>query len=206
MPRYRLKKSYNDFKATIDELSSIASNLSNTPRTLERDVHIEGCFLRVVVTWENFLEEYFLRCMCSAQTCCGKVIRPQVPCSQNTQKAFKLLQGGDGGRNNNYADWLSHDILQRRVTLYFHHQSRIHKIYESPEKLYALTTIRNAIAHRSPFAIKKFKDYVIDHHGYLSQLDPSMAELLIMRKVSNNKLIFKDISDYYLGLAKELTK
>jgi len=206
MSSYSLTRIFRVFQDQVSELCNIATKLSTLSQNLERDVHIEGCFIRVVVSWENFLEEYFLRCMCSAKTCSGTIIKPKTSRCINVDSAFKRLQATSRGREQEYAKWISYDIIKQKANEYFHHRSRLHRIYEAPDRLNALVTIRNAIAHRSKSAISKFQDYVINQHAYLATLDPSMAELLVTIKRSNSKLIFVDLADYYIGLARDLVK
>jgi len=206
MARYGLGRLYQNFHDTIAELTNIATTLASRQQSLERDVHIEGCFLRAVVTWENFIEDYFLRCMCSAKTRNGAILKPKTPCSTNVDEAFKRVKATTRYREQNYANWLAIDIIKQLALEYFHHRSRLHRIYEAPERLSALVTIRNAIAHRSKSAISKFETYVIDKHGYLSNTNPSMAELLITKQRVNSKLIFVDLTDYFVGLAEILIK
>lgn len=206
MSSYSLPRIYKVFQNEVSELCNIVTKLAGFPQNLERDVHIEGCFLRAVVSWENFLEEYFLRCMCSAKTCSGTILKPKTSRCSNVNSAFKRLKATSKGREQEYAKWISHDIIKQVTEEYFHHRSRLHRLYEAPDRLHALVTIRNAIAHRSKSAVSKFKDYVINQHAYLATLDPSMAELLITTKRSNSKLIFIDLIDYYLGLAGDLVK
>jgi len=82
----------------------------------------------------------------------------------------------------------------------------VQKLKEAPDKMYELRIIRNAIAHRSTFAIKRFEKFVKNQLGYLSLLDPTMADLLIMKRRRSNKLIFLVLSEYFLGLSERLTK
>lgn len=206
MARYSLTPLYRDFHYTTSVLSEIVTTLAAQPQNLRRDVHIEGCFLRLVVTWENFVEDYYLRCMCSAKTRDGETIKPKVLCSANIGTAFERLKATNRIREQEYANWLSHDSIKTLTAEYFHHRSRLHRIYEAPDRLYALVTIRNAIAHHSKSAISRFKGYVINQHGYLAKINPSMADLLVTKKRSNSKLIFVDLSDYFDGLAEILTK
>jgi len=56
---YSLKSIHNSFKKEVDELNNIILNLSTQPPSLARDTHIEGCFIRFVVSWELFCEEFF---------------------------------------------------------------------------------------------------------------------------------------------------
>jgi len=84
--------------------------------------------------------------------------------------------------------------------------SRVQKLIEAPDKLFEIRIIRNAIAHRSTFAINKFEKFVKDQLGYLSSLNPTMADLLIMKRRRSGKLIFLMLSDYFLSLSERLTK
>jgi len=206
MPQYGLTRLYEDFHNTISELCVIVTTLATRSQCLERDVHIEGCFLRAVVTWENFIEAYFLRCMCSAKTRDGVILKPKTTCSVNPNKAFERLRATNIMPEQDYANWLSYDKLKRLLNEYFHHRSRLQRICDSPEQFHALVTIRNAIAHRSKSAIDRFKRYVIDKHGYLTSTNLSMADLLITEKRSNSQLIFIDLIDYFDDLADILTK
>lgn len=206
MSQYGLTRLYGNFHRTIAELNYIVTTLASRRQSLERDVYIEGCFLRFVVTWENFVEDYFLRCMCSAKTRNGVELRPKFPCSASLDEAFKRLKATNRIREQDYANWLSYNTVKPLIVEYFHHRSRLHRIYEAPDRLYALITIRNAIAHRSKSAISKFKSYVINQHGYLARVNPSMADLLVTKKRSNSKLVFVDLVDYFDGLSDVLTK
>jgi hypothetical protein len=206
MARYGLVHLYNNFHGTITDLTRIVTILASRQQSLERDVHIEGCFLRAVVTWENFIEAYFLRCMCSAKTRNGATLKPKTPCFTNMEQAFKRVKATNRIREQEYANWLSNVIIKQLVLDYFHHRSRLHRIYEDPDRLYALVTIRNAIAHRSKSAVSKFESYVINQHGYLANINPSMAELLITKNRTNSKLIFLDLTDYFDELAEILIK
>ncbi len=206
MARYRLAPLFRDFDKTSSDLNNIVTRLALLSSTLERDVHIEGCFIRAVTAWENFLEEYFLRCMCSAETRGKSVLKPKALIATDSKAAFLSLLALSRAGNIGYLNWLDQHSLNAFANTYFHQNSRVHKIYESPDKLQAMTTIRNAIAHRSKKAIAEFEKYVTNQHGYLSRTHPSMAELLITQKRSNSKLIFVDLVDYYQNLADSLTK
>jgi hypothetical protein len=203
---YSLKSIHNSFKKEVDELNNIILNLSTKPPSLERDTHIEGCFIRFVVSWEVFCEEFFLRCLCVGNTRSQYKIKPLVVSSRNTNDAFKRINAHRRDRSKDYVDWLDSGIIKQRTSDYFRSNSRVHKITESPDRLYELRTIRNAIAHRSTSAIFKFEKYVKDQLGYLATLDPSMADLLIMKKRGVHKHIFLLLSEYFLGLADRLTK
>ena len=203
---YSLKKTYESLEKEILQLNAIVNKLAVIPTSMERDVHIEGCFIRLVVSWETFIEEYFLRCMCKAKTRTNKEIKPISNPSKTTNDAFKKINKNRKDRDKDFTDWLDTTLITHRVNDYFRFNSRLHWIYEAPDKLFELRIIRNAIAHRSVSAISKFEKYVKDLMGYLASINPSMASLLIQKKRNSPDLIFSILSNYFLDLADRLTK
>lgn len=203
---YVLKSIYESFDQEIKELNDIVISLASNPQNLARDTHIEGCFIRLVVGWECFIEEYFLRCMCKAQTRSKVEIKPKITPLRSTNEAFKKINKHRKDRDKDFTDWLDSNSLQQRVDDHFRKNSRVQKICESPEIIFELRIIRNAIAHRSPSAIAKFKKYVKDQMGYLAQMDPTMASLLIQKRRDSPDMIFTILSNHFLSLANLLTK
>jgi hypothetical protein len=203
---YRLKAIYESFEREINELNRLVTKLSTEIESIERDTHLEGCFIRLVVRWECFVEEYFLRCMCKAETRGKYNIGPRGTASKTTKEAFKKINKNRSDRDKDFTDWLDAKIVQQRVDDHFRKNSRVQKICESPEKLFELRTIRNAIAHRSISAVAKFENYVKDQMGYLAVMNPTMATLLVQKKRTSNELIFTLLSNYFLKLAERLTK
>lgn len=203
---YTLNPIYQSFRNEIDNLNRIVTYLSLQHQNIDRDTHIEGCFIRLVVSWEYFCEEYFLRCMCVAKTRSQYKIKPSVTILRNINEAFKKLNINRKDRDKDYIDWLDAGIIKQRIDDYFRANSRVQKIAESPDKLFELRVVRNAIAHRSNVASLRFHKYVKDQLGYLSSLNPTTAELLLMQKRGTRKLIFIILSDYFIGLADRLTK
>lgn len=203
---YSLSSIYVSFKQEVEELNRIVVELSSRPTILERDTHIEGCFIRFVVSWEIFSEEYFLRCLCVGRTRSRYEIKPLITSPRNKNDAFRKINANRRDRNKDYLDWLDSTLVKRRVDDYFRANSRVQKLIEAPDKLFEIRIIRNAIAHRSTSAINKFEKFVKDQLGYLSSLNPTMADLLIMKKRGTAKLIFLLLSDYFIGLSERLTK
>lgn len=203
---YSLNIIERDFRNEINELNRLIIILSTKPASIERDTHIEGCFIRFVVSWEIFIEEYFLRCLCVGKTRRNTTIAPKGTAFKNKNEAFKKLNKNRRDRNKDYLDWLDSTLLDQRISDYFRENSRVKRIVDSPDKLFELIVIRNAIAHRSQSAIIKFQKYVKTQLGYLATLNPTMAELLIQNKRGTNKQIFITLSEYFLGLADRLTK
>ncbi|OGP51081.1 MAG: hypothetical protein A2Y79_00590 [Deltaproteobacteria bacterium RBG_13_43_22] len=203
---YSLTSIFFHFKKEVEELNRIVLGLSSQPASLERDTHIEGCFIRLVVSWEVFSEEYFLRCLCVGKTRSGYEIKPLITSQRNKNDAFKKINATRRERDKEYLDWLDSALVKQRINDFFRANSRVQKLIDSPDKLFEIRIIRNAIAHRSTSAINKFEKFVKDQLGYLYSLNPTMADLLIMKKRGATKIIFLLLSDYFLGLSERLTK
>lgn len=204
---YSLNTVYMTFKREVDELNIIVNKLSERPQSLERDTHLEGCFIRLVVCWEVFCEEYFLRCLCHANTRSGRqILKPLGTRSKNLKEAFKKVSGGRRDKSKDYIDWLDSTLVKQRLNDNFRSNSRVQTLIEAPEKFFELRVIRNAIAHKSDSAVLKFEKFVKDQLGYLSSLNPTMADLLVMERRNSNKLIFLVLSEYFLNLSDKLTR
>jgi len=203
---YSLKKIHRIFENEVNELNRIITSLSAKYPSLERDSHIEGCFIRFVVCWENFMEEYILRCMCGAKTRDSQILKPLGTPFRNTNDAFRRINKNRKERDKDFIDWLNAKLIQQRIDDYFRKNSRLYKICESPERLYELKIVRDAIVHRSKFAISKFEKFVKDQMGYLASLKPTMSSLLIQKRKRNNEYIFSLLFNYFLELSNRLTK
>ncbi len=202
---YSLNNIYQSFENEIQELNRLVTLLAAIPESIERDTHIEGCFIRMVVSWECFVEEYFLRCMCKAKTRTGTFIKPHGSNSRNVNDAFKKINKHRRDRDKDFTDWLDAKLVQQRIDDNFRKNSRVQKICEAPDRLFELRIIRNAIAHRSTSAVAKFQKYVKEQMGYLATINPTMASLLIQKKRNTNDFIFTLLSNYFVGLALRLT-
>jgi len=203
---YSLRVPYNRFASEIEQLDTCIRQLAELPEGVGRDTHIEGCFIRFAVRWEQFVEEYVLRCLCGAMTRSKRSIRPRHVSIRTTREAFTRLNAKRQNRDKDYIDWLDAEALQKHVGDHFRANSRVRGLCEAPDQLYQLKVIRNAIAHGSVSAITKFEKFVKDQLGYLASLNPTVASLLVQKRRGSNALIFTILSDYFLSLADRLTR
>lgn len=203
---YALTSIYDRLVGQVEELESIVKSVSTDQPSLRRDTLIEGCYIRFVVCWELFIEEYFLRCLCSCKTRSNKIIKPLHTPYNNLSIAFRKINMNRRDRDKDYIDWLDSTILRQRIEDHFRSNSRVQKINLSSDKMYELVVIRNAIAHRSHNAIAKFEKFVKDQLGYLASLNPTMADLLVQKKRSSNTLLFIILTEYFKNLADVLTE
>lgn len=125
---YSLNTIYISFKEKVEKLNRIIVHLSSLPPSIQRDTHIEGCFIRLVVSWENFCEEYFLRCLCNANTRTRYEIKPKITSLRNKNDAFKRINTNRRDREKDFLDWLDSAIVKQRIDDYFRANSRVQKI------------------------------------------------------------------------------
>lgn len=203
---YSLDKLYLSFINKTNELVLLFNNIVSQPKSLERDLLIEALFLKIVVHWENFLEEYFLSCLCRGRSKSGKIIKPIIPALRNKDAAFKRLSPNRRGRESEYLDWLDFIKLKDRCNDYFHHKSRIHFIYAKPELINQIQIIRNHIAHNSFKSLKKFREKIISSYGYLPVVDADVVDVLVATNRETSKYFYNHYISQLFELAKYLTK
>lgn len=197
---YGLSKLHKKFINEISALEGILDTLSNQPKSYERDIFINGSFLRAVIIWENFIEECFLAGMCKCKTIKGSILKPKVPCSRNKELAFKKISINRNNRQSEYVDWIDSNKVKLRVEENFHHKSRFHKIYRDLNILNQIQVIRNHIAHDSKKTEHKFKNTIVSTVGYLTMPEPNTADVLISSRRSSAKF-YKRFLDYYIETA-----
>jgi len=122
---YSLSTIYLSFKEEVEELNRIIVHISPQPISIQRDTHIEGCFIRLVVSWECFCEEYFLRCLCNGKARSGSEIKPLITSLRNKNDAFKKINTNRRDREKDYLDWLDSAIVKQRIDDYFRANSRV---------------------------------------------------------------------------------
>lgn len=203
---HSLKRHFRKFQSELTNLEDILNDLSAQNKSYKRDTFINGSFLRVVVIWENFIEECFLSAMCSCKTLSNTVLSPKISKSKNKDHAFRKLSINNRQRNNDYLDWLDHEKVKKRVSDIFHHRSRFHRLYLNHIAINQIKAIRNHIAHNSKQTEHKFRTQIIANVGYLPVTDPNIADVLTANNRRQNKPYFKVYIDYYLSLATDICK
>ena len=202
---YSLKRSSKNFINAATELKYIIIELSDESKSFRRDVLIEGCFLKFIVCWENFTEDYFLACMCGGNTKANKIIKPKSSLLADKKTAFKKLNINRKSRESDYIDWLDNEKIKQYSQDYFRRNSRVHKLYEDPNMLHQIKTIRNHIAHNSGKSLKQFKESVIKQVGYLKLSKPNAADLLLSINRRKSKKFFIIYIEYYIELSQKLS-
>lgn len=203
---YSLKTIHRNYTSELKELNQIMDRLSVVPKSYERDIFIQGTFLRCVIIWENFIEESFLAAMCGCKTNSNTILKPIGAKSKNKEQAFKKLSVNRRLRESDYLDWIDSSQIKNRILENFHHRSRFHQIYRDTGILNQIKAIRNHIAHNSKQTNKKFTEQIIQTNGYLAIPDPNAAEILIATNRQHQKAFYKLYIDYYEETANEICK
>ena len=203
---YSLEKLHLSFTKKSNELLLLFDRIVSEPKSLERDILIEALFLKIIIHWENFLEESFLSCLCKGRSKSGKIIKPIIPTQKNKDNAFKRLSPNRRGRESEYLDWLDFNKLKDRCNDFFHHHSRIHFIYANPEIISQIQIIRNHIAHNSYKSLKKFREKIISSYGYLPVVDADVVDVLVATNRETSKIFYNYYISQLFDLAKYLTK
>lgn len=118
--------------------------------------------IKIFLVWEDFLESVFIRYMCGAQTQSGysptllQTIQPDL-----SSAIHSLLN------NNSYLSWNIRNT-QNRAVHYFQNGEPFNNVIASfRQTIKDITTVRNAIAHRSDFARNNFRSLVRRELTYL---------------------------------------
>jgi hypothetical protein len=116
---------------------------------------LEWAFVSIHTSWEIFLERCFLTYMQGGQTSSGyKPIRYVFP--NDEQHALKLLLSG-----KDFFPWTSPTKVLDAAELCFQDGAPFRNVLEpSATDLMKITTIRNAIVHRSKISTEKFRTLV----------------------------------------------
>lgn len=203
---HSLKRLYKDFSQELNDFENILDELSTDTKSKKRDIFLEGTFFKVIILWENFLEEVFLKAMCSCKTNSDKVLKPKIAISRNIDQAFKKISMQRQNRENSYIDWLDHTKLRERTENIFHHKSRLHRTYANSQRLKEIQTLRNHLAHSSKKTEKKFLELIIQIQGYLFVPNPNVADFLLLTNRRLAKNFYKVYIEYYRTLADELCR
>lgn len=115
----------------------------------------EGIFLRTVTSFENLIEELFIGFLTGRITP-AQTVQPRVNFRSSAVARDVVL----GGRA--YVDWLPYEYTEKRADAFFRAGLPFRKLDKSEKRsLDRIITIRNAVAHQSRAALKKFENQII---------------------------------------------
>jgi hypothetical protein len=146
--------------SSLDTTRRRVDKLYLEKRIFTKDIEhfYEGMFLKVITSFESFIEELFIG-----------LLHEKYKLPSRKKVAKTLFNDKDIAKEiilhgQKYVDWLPYDKLEKRASI-FYHDGVPFSTLNPAEKGYLTQamTIRNAIAHKSPYSDKKFHDQIIAH-------------------------------------------
>jgi hypothetical protein len=131
-------------------------------KATDLDSVYEALFLRAVTSFEAFLEELFLAILEKRRR--YRRGRVELRMTAKTSDALRdiLLQG------DKFMAWLPFHHTEKRAYIYLTEGRPFSELTEGDKSIIkTITTIRNAIAHKSPHAMSEFQRTVIGSHALL---------------------------------------
>lgn len=122
----------------------------------------ESLFLRSVTSFELFLEELFIGVLRGKVAHSSCVVERRMHAKSDKALMEIILQGGD------YLDWLPFNKTEDRAKIYLEGGRPFSLISDGDRsQIKCVSTIRNAIAHTSSYALRKFQNQVVGQQKVL---------------------------------------
>ena len=157
-----------------------------------RNSMVELAFLRGFLAWESFLEESFILHMLGKKPRRGKPpVRYVLP--PNRKLAFELASAG-----LDYAKWESAKDVATRATRFFRDGRPFTSALRAKQNtLDDARTLRNAVAHRSEAAQRKFERLARNELG--GALPPGITVGRFLNTTRSPSIPPESFLEYYLG-------
>ena len=131
-----------------------------TPRGQHSDAGVEAAFLQLFKAWESLLEEITLSFMCGRLRCDGSLV-PAFTVSRDEEAARRMMY-----QERSFVEWTNIEKIKTRWNSIFNAGSILEQaLRPASTELKQMNVVRNAIAHSSPRAIRKFNDLVQGQFG-----------------------------------------
>lgn len=201
MAQRQLHVVLGEFRRTVRQCKRFAEDArkwslpSATPHisVARRDSIIELAFLRGFLAWESFLEESFILHMLGKQPRRGKPPHRYV-LPPNRKAAFDLTAGGRG-----YASWeVAGDVASRATRFFRNGRPYTAPLRSAQNTLDGARTLRNAVAHRSEKAKKKFEGFARNELG--GTLPPGLTVGGFLNTPQPGSTPPKSFLEHYLGV------
>lgn len=158
---------------------------------------VELSFLKIFMSWEDFLERTFIRYMCGGHTNSDYAPKRYIQ-PINLDHALNILR-----QARRFIDWTRGNEIIHRSKLFFQDgEPYATTIGASLQQLDEMKVIRNKIAHQSKYATRNFQQLVRNKYGYYPK-GITAGKLLISNIPSTNpKTVLKEYYDLLLTLGK----
>ena len=158
----KLRKSLTNIDSTRERMDKLYT--SKHIKRIDLDSVYEALFLRAVTSFEIFLEELFISTLEGKKQYSKKRVSLNVAFTVKSRQALidLLLQG------SNYMMWLPFPNTEKRAKIYLKDGRPFSELTDGDKSLIKTITItRNAIAHKSPYALNEFQRIVIGSRSLL---------------------------------------
>lgn len=173
MPRLDVQHCLRDFELSLNEALNLEaeSNSYRVQNARGAFIHIGSrrkelfasiALLRMHMSWEDFLENVFVRYLCGGRSASGySPILLNAPFPIITTAYSTLL-----GRNN-YLNWSPNNVINQASRFFDLGEPFSSAISASRNKLNEINIVRNRFAHRSEFAAHEFETIIRNTLGYI---------------------------------------
>jgi hypothetical protein len=166
-------------------------------RSIESFVCLQ--FLRMHLSWEEFLESTFIRYICGYSSPSG--LTPKLLCAQ--QRCLKDAMTEIHGTRR-YVNWAPTETVDRACKYLDGGEPYHSSISAAKHELQNIYSIRNRIAHRSDFAKEQFRDVIRSEIGYNPRGITPGRFLLIRKKIGRRKNV--TYLEYYMEMLSILSR
>lgn len=158
----------------------------------------EGIFLRTVTAFEGLVEDLFVGLLTESVKP-GHNVLPRVTFRSHSVARDVML----GGRA--YVDWLPYHFTEKRAEAFFRGGLPFCSLEKGDKKeLERIITIRNAVAHQSRDARKKFEEGVIGAAPVLSVERTPAGYLRSIFRTAPDQTRYEEIALTLAGLARKI--
>ncbi|HLP49731.1 MAG TPA: hypothetical protein VK154_02545 [Chitinophagales bacterium] len=154
-----LAKEFIAHLKNIEHTRAKMEELFSQRKIVKRDIELvySGLFLDAVTSFERFIESLFVQLLCNKATHQSRKIKGTLTFTSEKQ-CRTIINAGE-----KYVDWLPIEKTLNRANIFFDDGEPFVRveIHATKQKLLKLSSIRNAIAHRSSYSLAKFQKHVI---------------------------------------------
>jgi|SRR3972149_6579026 len=152
----------------------------------------ELAYLQLYLSWEEFLEESFVRYFCGSRSPNGttypRLIKPK---DNDSARAFLFA-------NRRYLDWTDHSAIVRIAETVFQNGGPFATLSSSSRTLTDMKKIRNRITHRSQSARNEFEDVVRQQLGSMPRPVLNAGAFLVTEKPATTSGVQREsFFEYY---------
>lgn len=133
----------------------------------------EGIFLKAVTSFESFIENLFIGILYKKYKFSSRRRLARVYFDSKQITTDIILNG------NAYVDWLPFEKLEKRSKVFFDEGIPFTSLNQNDKSyLKQILSIRNAIAHKSPYSDEKFRNQVVAQTPGLPDIHKTPAGFL----------------------------